>query len=314
MPVRTTQTAGAPRPSDPGGPGQSRAAPLFDKYPCMSAISMKILSTLIGVLITQALLFQTASAQAGKTALVPLPSVDDFTKGNDGWGFGLGLGIEYESAYEGSDEFGFEASPAGAAQWRRGNDIFYWAGESLGWRSLRNDIWLLEATVGFDEGREEGDSDDGRLKGLGTTGEGTELVLQARRALTAEWRYWLDARVVTGDNGSLGLFGVGRRFGSRVDGTGSDLSIVAVFHDGMRANNNFGINAQQSLASGLRATDLGGGFRSIGVNYTYRHYLSENCQVFGEALYERYSNDIDDSPVARSHYEAEVGVGFILLF
>ena len=71
---------------------------------------------------------------------------------------------------------------------------------------------------------------------------------------------------VASSNGSLGLFGVGRRFGEKMDGTGSDLSIVAVFHDSERANNNFGINAQQSIASGLKATDLSSGFRSIGVS------------------------------------------------
>ena len=37
-------------------------------------------------------------------------------------------------------------------------------------------------------------------------------------------------------------------------------------------------------------------------------------QIYGEALYERYSSDIEDSPIARSNYEAEVGVGFIYLF
>jgi len=49
--------------------------------------------------------FQSVLAQQTNTALVPLPSLDDFTKGNDGWAFGLGLGIEYETAYEGSDEW-----------------------------------------------------------------------------------------------------------------------------------------------------------------------------------------------------------------
>ncbi len=275
---------------------------------------MKKFTGLMLAVITQALFFQTALAQDEKTALVPLPSVDDFTKGNDGFSFGLGLGVEYESAYEGSDEFGFEASPAGAVQWRRGDDIFYWAGEALGWRGLRADTWLFEATVGFDEGREEGDSDEGRLDGLGDSGESTELVLQARRAFDADWRYWLDGRVVTGNNGSLGLFGVGRRFGDQIDGTGSDFSVVAVFHDSDRAIDNFGINAEQSAASGLNETDLSGGFRSIGFNYTYRNYINENWQIFGEVLYERYTSDIADSPIARSKYEAEVGLGFIYLF
>jgi outer membrane scaffolding protein for murein synthesis (MipA/OmpV family) len=59
---------------------------------------------------------------------------------------------------------------------------------------------------------------------------------------------------------------------------------------------------------------VNGGFRSIGLNYNYRHYINENWQVFGEAVYEHYSSDIKDSPIARNDYEAEVGVGVIYVF
>lgn len=274
----------------------------------------KFTGLLLATTFIQAVFIQTALAQDEKAALVPLPSLDDFTKGEDGWAFGLGLGVEYESAYEGSDEFGFEAQPAGAVQWRRGNNIFYFAGEALGWRGLRADTWLFEATVAFDEGREEGDSDDGRLNGLGNTEEGTEFVLQTRRAFDADWRYWLDGRIVTGDNGNLGLFGAGRRFGNQNNGTGSEIGIVAVFHDSERANRDFGVTAVQSAASGLSQTALGGGFRSIGLNYTYRNTINENWQIFGEVLYEHFGSDIQDSPIARSNYEAEVGIGFIYVF
>lgn len=274
---------------------------------------MKKFTSLLLAVFMPALFLQTASAQDG-TAMVPLPSVVDFTRGNDGWAFGLGLGVEYESAYEGSDEFGLEVDPAGAVQWRKGDNIFFWAGEALGWRGLRAETWLFEVAVGFDEGRQESDSDDGRLDGLGDAEEGVELVLQARSAFDADWRYWLDGRVVTGENGSLGIFGVGRRFGDQIDGTGSEFSIVAVFHDSDLANRDFGIDAGQSAASGLNETKLSGGFRSIGLHYNYRKYLNENWQIFGEVLYERYSNDIEDSPIARNNYEAEVGVGFIYVF
>ena len=275
---------------------------------------MRYLTGLLAVVLMQTLAFQAASAQDGKTALVPLPSVDDFTRGEDGFSFGLGLGVEYESAYEGSDEFGFEANPAGAVQWRRGDDIVYFAGEALGWRGLRADKWLFDAAVAFDEGREESDSDDGRLDGLGDSEEGTEFVLQVRRAFDADWRYWLDGRVVTGDSGLLGLFGMGRRFGDRSDGSGSEIGIVAVYHDSDRANRDFGVNAAQSVASGLAETNLSGGFRSVGINYTYRSFINENWQIFGEVLYEHFSSDVRRSPIAREDFEAEVGIGFIYMF
>lgn len=275
---------------------------------------MRHLTGFLVVVLMQTLAFEAASVQDGKTALVPLPSVDDFTRGEDGFSFGLGLGVEYESAYEGSDEFGFEANPAGAVQWRRGDDIFYFAGEALGWRGLRADKWLFDAAVAFDEGREESDSDDGRLDGLGDSEEGTEFVLQVRRAFDADWRYWLDGRVVTGDSGLLGLFGMGRRFGDRSDGSGSEIGVVAVYHDSDRANRDFGVNAAQSVASGLAETNLSGGFRSVAINYTYRSFINQNWQIFGEVLYEHFSSDVRRSPIAREDFEAEVGIGFIYMF
>jgi MipA family protein len=64
----------------------------------------------------------------------------------------------------------------------------------------------------------------------------------------------------------------------------------------------------------MNETRLSRGFRSFGVNYNYRYYINENWQVFGEALYERYSSDVQESPITRSSYEAEVSVGLICVF
>lgn len=258
----------------------------------------------------QSFFFHEASAQA----LVPLPSLDDFTRGEDGLAFGLGIGVEYESAYEGSDEFGLEVDPAGALQWRSGDNIFYWAGQALGWRGVRFETWLFETIMSLEEGREESDSDDGRLRGLGNGKESVEFVLQTRRAFDVDWRYWLDGRIVTGKYGSLGLLAAGRRFGDQVDSTGHEISLAVVFHDSEYANKDFGVNAAQSLASGLRQTKVSGGFRSIGFNYNFRHNVSKNWQLFGEAVCEAYSSEVKDSPIVRSDFESEVGGGVIYIF
>lgn len=275
---------------------------------------MKKLIVLGTALVMHSMLLPAASAQETRTALVPLPSIDDFSRGKDGWSFALGAGIEYETAYEGSDEFGLELEPAGGLQWRRGNDVFYWVGEAIGWRGLRADTWLFEALIGFDEGRAESDSKKGYLDGLGESDEGFEIVLQTRRAFDADWRYWLVGRLVTGGDGNLGLFGVGRRFGEKFDGSGSEVNIVAVFHDSKYANKDFGITAEQSAASGLAATNMSGGYRSVGINYNYRHYINKNWQIYGEALYEHFSSAVRKSPIARGDFEAEVGIGFIYVF
>lgn len=275
---------------------------------------MKNFTAFLWALLVLAVFSQTAFAGDSKTALVPLPSVDDFSRGQNGWSLGLGLGVEYETAYEGSDEFGLEVEPAGGLQWRNGNDVYFFAGEALGWRGVRADSWLFEALVGFDEGRKESDSDEGHLAGLGEQEEGVELVLQARRALDVDWRYWLVGRIVSGSDGNLGLFGVGRRFGDQQDGTGAELNLVVVVHDSEYANKGFGINPAQAIASGLNETRLSSGLRSVGVNYNFRYELQYNWQLYGEALFEYFSSEVRDSPIARSNYEAEVGVGFIYIF
>jgi len=275
---------------------------------------MKNIISLAVLLLIQTTFDNAVMAQENNPVLVPLPSVDDFTKGENGWALGLGLGIEYESAYEGSDEFGFEAQPAGAVQWRSGNNIYYFAGEAIGWRGLLNDNWLVDALIGFEEGREESDSDDGRLNGLGNQEEGFELVVQARRSFTPDWRYWLVSRVVATDEGNLALFGVGRRFGEQTDGTGSEVNLVFVVHDSDYANKGFGINAMQSLSSGLQETKLSGGLRSFGIDYNYRKNLNSDWQIYGEALFEYFSSEVRDSPIARSNFEAEVGLGVIYTF
>ena len=247
--------------------------------------------------------------------LVPSPSVLDFTRG-EGWGVALGIGLEYESAYDGSDEYEFEVEPAGAIQWRSGNHLFFWEGIELGWRSRLSDRSLLQLGMRYESGREDDDSDDGRLDGLEDQDNELVAVLEGRWAFDKEWKNWFAGRIMGGDSdfGFLGILAAGHRFGSHSDGTGTEIYLFTSFGDSNFLNRDFGVTTSESLASGLEETDLSSGYRSVGITLIDRRYLTKNIHLISKAGIEYYSSDIQDSPIARQDYENEVGVSVVYHF
>jgi MipA family protein len=247
--------------------------------------------------------------------LVPLPSVFDFTRGG-GWGVALGVGVEYETAYDGSDEYEFEIDPAGAIQWRTGNHLFFWEGMELGWRGRLADVWLVQAGARYEDGLEPDDSEDGNLDGFEERDSHLVGFLEVRRAFGQDWRNWIGARAMGGetDFGWLGVLAAGHRFGDRLDGTGTETFIFSTFGTDDFITKDFGVTAADSVASGLPETELDGGYRSTGVTLIDRRYLTRNIHLIAQAGAELYSNDIQDSPVAREDYEIEVGLSIIYQF
>ena len=126
----------------------------------------------------------------GEPALVPLPSVLDFTRG-DGFGVALGAGVEYESAYDGADEHELEVEPAGAVHYRNGDHLFFWEGFELGWRGRLADHWLVQAGARYEDGLEPDDSDDGNLDGIEPRDSHVVGFLEVRRGLGQDWRNWV---------------------------------------------------------------------------------------------------------------------------
>ena len=261
------------------------------------------------------LIANTAGALEDNRPLVPLPSVFDFTRGK-GWGVALGVGVEYESAYDGSDEYEFEIEPAGAIQYRIGNHLFFWEGYELGWRSRLADKWLVQLNARYESGREADDSDDGRLDGLEDQDDEIVGVAEIRRSIYGDWRAWIAGRVMSGDSsfGTLGIIAAGYRFGSRLNGTGTELFAFSTFGTSDFLNRDFGVTEEESLASGLPATDLSGGYRSTGVSLIDRRYLTEHLHIISRAGIELYSSEIQDSPIARQDYEAEVSLAVVYHF
>jgi outer membrane scaffolding protein for murein synthesis (MipA/OmpV family) len=257
----------------------------------------------------------TYAEQSAEPALVPLPSILDFTQG-EGFGIALGAGVEYESAYDGADETELAVEPAGAVHYRRGNHLFFWEGMELGWRSRVADVWLVQAGIRNEGGLEPDDSEDGKLKGIQPRDSHVVGFLEGRRGLGSDWRNWVAARVMGGprDFGLLGVLAAGRRFGQQLDGTGTEVYGFVTFGDDNFINKDFGVTAADAAGSGLRQTTLSGGYRSAGIQLVHRRHLTRKLHAIAQAGVELYSRDIGNSPIARKDNEFEVSLALVWHF
>lgn len=255
------------------------------------------------------------AAGASRPALVPLPSVLDFTKG-DGFGVALGLGVEYEGAYDGSDETEFEVEPAGAVHYRKGNHLFFWEGMELGWRARLADVWLVQAGVRNEGGLAPDDSRKGRLAGIQPRDSHVVGFLEVRRGFGDDWRNWVGARLMGGPSGFgvLGVLAAGHRFGQQVDGTGTEIYGFLTYGTANFINKDFGVTAADALTSGLPQTTLSGGYRSTGVQLVHRRHLTPKLHAIAQAGVERYSSAIGDSPIARKDHEFELSLALVWRF
>lgn len=281
------------------------------QFPCKQKINTMLLLGAVTILNP----VNSMAAEPEQIALVPLPSVFDFTNGQ-GWGAALGAGLEYESAYDGSDEYEIEVNPVGAVHWRRGNNLFFFEGYELGWRGRVAQQCLLQTGLRYESGLEADDSDDGQLDGLPERDNHVVGFIETRYALDPEWQKWLGFRLMGGESdfGVLGVVAAGYRPTQRSDGLGFEFLLFSTFGDAAFINKDFGVSASDSAASGLSETSLDGGYRSTGITMLYRETLWNRLQYAVEIGIEYYNNDIADSPIAQERYETETGVNLLWVF
>jgi outer membrane protein len=277
---------------------------------------MRKLKLITTTIVTAMTALNLTAAHAEEVApLFPLPFTPDFTRGS-GWGIALGLGVEYETAYAGSDEYGFELDPAGAIQWRKGNHLFSWEGLELSWTTRQKDRWYIQVDLGLDGEREEDDSDDGRLDGLDERDDEFTGTGEVRYSFDGEWRNYVGTRISAGDSdfGTKGFLFAGHRFGSRQDGGGTEAFLYATFADSNNLNREFGVSPSEATTSGLAETDLDSGYRSSGLRLVDRRFASEHIQIVSGLEFEYYSNDVQDSPIAREDFALEVELAMLYHF
>ncbi|MEM9605326.1 MAG: MipA/OmpV family protein [Pseudomonadota bacterium] len=246
---------------------------------------------------------------------MPLPSIPDFTRGA-GWGGGYGIGLEYEGAYEGSDNYGTEFDPNITNQYRFGNQMVYQEGVEIAWRYLRQPDWLITAGGYYEDGLAPDDSDDGFLAGIEERDAVVSVFVETKHAFGPAWKNWVAARFLTGpsDFGWWTELTAGHRFSDAPDGSGTEAWLYLSYGDADFFNRGFGVSAQDAANSGLAETTLDGGLRSTGFFITDRRILTDNIQFITKLGTEFYSSEIQKSPLAVDDYKLEVGAVLLWQF
>ena len=276
---------------------------------------MRQLKLIIVIVMAMTALNLTAVHAEEGEPLFPLPFTPDFTRGG-GWGFALGLGVEYENAYAGSDEYEFELNPVGAVQWRKGNHLFSWEGLELSWTTRQMGQWYFQVNLGLSGEREASDSDDGRLNGLDDRDDEFTGTAEVRYAFDEEWRNYVGTRISVGnsDFGTLGFLFFGHRFGDRQDGGGTETFLYSKFGDSNNQNRDFGVSPSEAATSGLAETSLDSGYRSSGLRIVDRRFVDEHVQIVSGLEFEYYGSDVQDSPIAREDFAVEVELAILYQF
>lgn len=261
-----------------------------------------------------------AALQAQAVDPQPRPAGPPATTGAR-WSVSVGVAPVLGPAWQGSKRTALSIFPDVRVNY--GDILFASVPDGIGWNAIRTDDWRAGPLVKLRFGRNErnggspflvgGGSDD--LRGLGDVGAAAELggFVETRFGPQRRWRARVEVR---------------RGLGGGHDGVLVDLSLAHSIRAsdflltiGPRANfasrdftrPYFGIDASQSLRSGLAFYDPGGGLLSAGIAGSLVRPLNRRSVVTLFAGIDQLGAEAGRSPLVRERgrrLQAAVGIGY----
>ncbi len=227
------------------------------------------------------------------------------------WDFRLGVGLENEATYQGSDKTETEIGPYFVGAYRASWGNVFLTGGGVGFSRMLTDNFGVVLQLEAEDTREV--NDDSRLTGLGNQDEEIELEVTARYLL-GNWSAGASVAAATGDKGIVWFFGGGHTW--RIM---DDRLFISVNTDisGSTADNqrtDFGVTQVQSDASGYPVYTPDGGLKSFGVSFDTEYQLNKRWFLYGQLDYERLLGDVADSPLVFDDNNIEIGAGFLFRF
>ena len=256
----------------------------------------------------------SAAAALACTALLAAPAVATAGPGereapsrspaeSDDWSVTLGLGAGVAPSYEGSESYEFVPLPVVDLRWR---DRAFVGTGGVGVDLFRSEHLRLGARLGYNGGRDE--DDDDALDGLGDVDAAVEAGIfgalsYGAVSLSADLRQ----DIADGHEGLLGRAALTYRAALGEDLAGT-LGPSVTWADDAYMESFFGVDADQSAASGLPRFDAGSGIKSYALAGSLRYALTTDWAVTAIARYARLAGDAADSPIVQDEDQFFSGV------
>jgi len=232
------------------------------------------------------------------SAGVPLQKL--YRKQVPDWTARLGVGMTFSPRYDGSDRYRVLAGPSVDVRYK--DLAFLSTGEGIGVNVLRGPNWRASVAAVYDLGRRAHD-DPSRLSGLGNINPAPGLKIAADYVVSKDFPLVFRAAVTRSFGGSNGwiadlaaympLPGSSDRF---FWFAGPSVS----FADSTYMNSWFGVNAQQSAASGYRRYHASAGLKSAGFGITMVYFVNRHWFVSADGALKRLLGSAAHSPITQT--------------
>ena len=246
---------------------------------------------------------------------LPLPSLEEYSEG--GWNFAIGVEVGYGPEFKGSDENDFEILPAFSLGYEQDQTEFYLEGigePAIGVRWTSDSNWMLGIGLMYEFGREEDDGD--ALEGMGDEDDAVLVVLESQLAFSEEWNWWIGGKVMIGDSdkGAAGELSIGRRIETAIEGMEFEIVGFATFGNDDFLQGEFGVDAEQAERSEYELYEVDSGFRSMGLSLGLEYEINERWLLAIEFGFEKFSDDIGDSPLVKAGSDSALELGMSLMY
>jgi MipA family protein len=223
------------------------------------------------------------------------PAADDSSAKSGGY---VGLGLNVEPRYQGSDESKTTAHPGFEYRWSNG--LFVGGTDGLvGFQFNAKPQLQLGVALGVDEGRKA--SKSRHLAGMGDITERGTLNLYAKAAVNDQLNLSSSVQIGAGSSGNKGgLLKVGASYGvSLAPATRMIFNVGASLANADYMQHYFGVSAAQASASGYKRYTPDSGLRDVTVGIDFQHQLSSEWMLFTRLSSTTLSKAAKNSPIVR---------------